>query len=498
MYIRAECLLQTGLLRDDVFGQGYGEENDFCIRAHHLGWRHVAVPGAYVAHIGGASFGDARSHLLARNLEILERLHPGYGDLIAEWQARAPLAEARRALDAARWAARRHDADRAIVLITHDSGGGVERAIRERCAVLATQGLRAVVLRPVVDRSGDPGTLGRRYVPGLCAVGDGPGGGYPNLVFRLPGELAALTALLAPERAQLVELHHLLGHHHCVTELAAALQIPYEIRVHDYSMICSRINLVGVERRYCGEPALAGCEACVADAGSVLEDDVDPATLRRRSAVAIAGARAIVVPAEDAAARLRRYFPLARMQVAPHEDDTDLPPLQDMAPGLPRRIGIVGGIGVAKGYDTLLACARDAAQRDLALSFTVIGHTEDDERLLAAGRVFITGPYQEQDAVALIRQQRLHLAWLPSIWPETWCYALGEAMRAGLAVAVFDIGAQAERVRHTGRGWTLPLGLSAPAINNALLALRTVAGDVCGRATGAGDNNNLRSFTARS
>jgi len=157
--------------------------------------------------------------------------------------------------------------------------------------------------------------------------------------------------------------------------------------------------------------------------------------------------------------------------VAPHESDTDLPPRQP-AGGSPRMIGVVGGIGLAKGYDTLLACAEDAAQRNLPLSFTVIGHTADDERLLATGRVFITGPYAERDAVPLIRQQRLNLAWLPSICPETWCYTLGEAMRAGLGVAVFDIGAQAERIRRTGRGWVLPLGLPMPAINNALLALQ--------------------------
>ena len=60
MYIRRECLDAAGLFRADVFAQGYGEENDFCLRARHLGWRHVAVPGVFVAHLGGRSFGSAR------------------------------------------------------------------------------------------------------------------------------------------------------------------------------------------------------------------------------------------------------------------------------------------------------------------------------------------------------------------------------------------------------------------------------------------------------
>ena len=37
--------------------------------------------------------------------------------------------------------------------------------------------------------------------------------------------------------------------------------------------------------------------------------------------------------------------------------------------------------------------------------------------------------------------------------------------RAGLYALVFDLGAQAERVRATGRGMVLPLGLPAERIN---------------------------------
>ena len=54
MYIRRDCLDSVGLFRTDLFAQGYGEENDFCLRARHLGWRHVAAPGVFVAHAGGA------------------------------------------------------------------------------------------------------------------------------------------------------------------------------------------------------------------------------------------------------------------------------------------------------------------------------------------------------------------------------------------------------------------------------------------------------------
>ena len=108
----------------------------------------------------------------------------------------------------------------------------------------------------------------------------------------------------------------------------------------------------------------------------------------------------------------------------------------------------------------------------MGLAFRLVGHSCDDDRLLATGCVHISGRYGEHEAVALIRSQQAQLGWLPSIWPETWCYTLSLAWQAGLDVAAFDIGAQAERIRSTGRGWLYPLGVPPPVLNDHLLKLR--------------------------
>ena len=130
---------------------------------------------------------------------------------------------------------------------------------------------------------------------------------------------------------------------------------------------------------------------------------------------------------------------------------------------------IVGGIGIHKGYNVLLACARDAARRDLPLDFIVVGTTIDDARLLATGRVFVTGHFKPHEAVDLIRRQNASLALLPSVWPETWCLGLSEIWRAGLRAAAFDFGAPAERIRQTGWGFLLPAGLPPKAMNTVLM-----------------------------
>ena len=447
MYLRRDCIEAVGLLREDLWAQGYGEENDWCLRARHRGWRHVAAPGCFVAHEGGASFGSARRHLLARNGATLERLHPGYGAMIAAWIGRDPLGLARRRMDALRWREERRKSS--VVLVTHASGGGVERVVAERARALRNAGIRPVILRP------DDGAV---------VVGDGA---TPNLRYRLPAEWDGLLRLLKADRPSAVELHHTLGHPPEVLELPGRLGIPYDVYVHDYASFCARIALVP-EHAYCGEPPVAACEACVADFGSNLEEDIRPTALVSRSAGLLAGAHRVVTPAADVATRMRRHFPAARLEVAPWEDDNTIP-APPATPRPVRHVCVVGGIGVEKGLEVLLGCVRDAAARALPLRFTVVGYSADDERLLAAGPVFVTGQYAEKDAVDLIRSQRADIALIPSIWPETWCFTLGQAWRAGLRAAVFDLGTPAERVRRTGWGHVLPLGLPPPALNNWLL-----------------------------
>jgi GT2 family glycosyltransferase len=462
MYLRRDCLSDVGLLREDLFAQGYGEENDLCIRARHLGWRHVAVPGVFVAHAGSTSFDGARAQLLARNLVILNRLHPGYDALIADFRRTDPLAAARLRIDALRWR-RMRSRKGAVILITHRRAGGSKRHVTERCQAITATGMRAILVTPSTDRQGRVG----------CQISNGSDEGFPNLRFDPGSSLANLAAFLRGDKPRSVELHHFIGHDPALLALADALDVPYDIVVHDYAWICPRITLIGADKRYCGEPDAAACEACYADVGGNIEYDINPSRLRLRSRGLLEGARRVVVPSADVASRLQRFFPGLTCTVTPWESDAALPPPDDRSGGLRRRIAIVGAIGIEKGYEYLLACARHVAARNLGLEFVVVGHTCDDRRLLDTGVVHITGPYDEAEAVTLIRSQQAELGFLPSLWPETWSYTLSQMWRAGLDVVAFDLGAPAERIRATGHGRLLPLGLPPASACGALLDYKT-------------------------
>src|SRR5437764_808522 len=171
-------------------------------------------------------------------------------------------------------------------------------------------------------------------------------------------------------------------------------------------------------------------------------------------------------------APIRQLLPALPIRGEPHGPElaAEAPRPAPAADGIVR-VALIGALGEHKGYRVLLECARDAKKRRLPLQFVVIGYTENDRPLLETGKVFVTGRYTEGEAVHLIGRERPQLAFMPSVWPETWCFALDHVVRAGLPVVAFELGAIAERLRAAGLGILLPLDCKPREINDRLLEI---------------------------
>jgi GT2 family glycosyltransferase len=102
MYIRRSCLAQVGLFDAERFGRGYGEENDFCMRASKAGWRHVLAADVFVSHEGGVSFSNERFALMKAAGVALVAAHPEYNRIVHEWILADPARAFRDAIDIAR------------------------------------------------------------------------------------------------------------------------------------------------------------------------------------------------------------------------------------------------------------------------------------------------------------------------------------------------------------------------------------------------------------
>ncbi len=461
------CMVMTraaidavGLLDADHFGRGYGEENDWCQRCERAGFSNLLAADVYVRHRGSVSFGSEADDRMQGVLATLEGLHPGYRERIAGFTRDDGLAAARARLDMARLV--RADPRPRVLSVSHARGGGTERAEAERTRRWQTDGLAVVSLRP----GARAGTISV-FVPGALKLPN-----LRDLAATWPGAATArstsidLAELLAGLGIAAVMLHHLIdfppGFKTALPAAAKRLGVPIDAMVHDYHAVCPRINLVDRSGLWCGELGVAQCERCIGD-GDLPEPTSSIVDWRAESAALLAAARTIEVPDVDVAHRLLHYFPRLAPTVVPHEApiaQRPAPPFRTtFSAAAPARVLAIGAISTIKGYQVLLDLAAYAAANQLPLRLELLGYSMDDPALAAAG-ARVHGRYDDADLASRIAAIDPDLIFVPSIWPETYCYVLSAGLASGRRNAAFDLGAQGRRLREHGGGLPLALALA--------------------------------------
>lgn len=288
--------------------------------------------------------------------------------------------------------------------------------------------------------------------PALAVVGD--------RAFDLSSDLGALAAFARQRNVTRLLVNHLVDRPRAamewLRELAARLGVPYDVVLHDYYMLCPRIDLVTGRGICCEAAPPDACVQCVAEHGAEVSD-VDALTWRRDHLKFLTGAERLIAPSDDLATRMGRHLP-KEIEVWEPEPDTPLPPERParVSEGEPLRIATLGALNVSKGLRVLQALAAAIDRTGAPVRLSVVGPTS--EPLPAS--VSVSGAYHPADVDRLLADAAPHVVFLPAIWPETWSFVLTAALGRGLPVVVFDIGAPAARLRRLGRGIVLPLELS--------------------------------------
>lgn len=98
MGISRQAIDLIGCFDAERFGRGYGEENDFCMRARERGLRNVLCDDTYVVHRGGSSFGPLGLRPDQNSMARLLDRHPDYQQLVSAFIEEDPLAPIRERL----------------------------------------------------------------------------------------------------------------------------------------------------------------------------------------------------------------------------------------------------------------------------------------------------------------------------------------------------------------------------------------------------------------
>lgn len=66
LLIKRELIMDIGYFDEEIFGRGYGEEDDYCIRARQNGWKLVVADHVYILHKQSRSYSNGRRKQLVR------------------------------------------------------------------------------------------------------------------------------------------------------------------------------------------------------------------------------------------------------------------------------------------------------------------------------------------------------------------------------------------------------------------------------------------------
>lgn len=417
MWIRRECLTEVGLFDEASFGKGYGEENDFCMRATGRGWKHVLAYDLFVFHEGGLSFGAEQNERKSRAEVILAAKHPRYATLIQAHREEDPARPFRHAVDLNRLV---RETRKKVLILTHNEGGGVDKHIRDLAQSLSRNAL-FLVLRPLKKGFVFLEILSPDY--GL------------KLYFSLPDHEEILLDWLLKIGVARVHFHHLMGFSPSVRNWPARLSCPYDFTVHDYFSVCPQVNLITEEGRYCREPNEEACNRCISIRPYHTKNTIQE--WRSNYHAFLRGAERVLCPSLDVQERIGRYYSDLQLRFVPHLDEGGALPSRREKP---QQILFLGSIDKKKGAELIQDLVLKAAKDFPDMKFVHIGNFWP-ESLEPQSSNFRRIPLDESSIEATIGGLGPSVFYFPAQCPETYSYVLNLALRAGASIVASRLGA---------------------------------------------------------
>ncbi|MEO8530677.1 MAG: glycosyltransferase, partial [Deltaproteobacteria bacterium] len=434
---------------DTAFGKGYGEEVDWCQKVRIKGGKHVIAGNLFVAHHGGASFGEAKLARVIENNAVISRRYPTFDDEVSAFKTADPLVGPRLVAGLALIAQQ----GVVPIYLRHPHGGGATHWLDEQIEDHLARGESVVVLHDG-DLSGH--TLIELRTPIGMTSGNVLTTDLKHYLAVLPTRHLIYSCLVATREPLLFlgRLVDMLTH-----------EDRFSIVLHDFFPLCPSYNLLNADGVFCNLPDPATCQSCYARlSGLTGKRPLTISGWRTAWTGFMARADEITAFSQDSRAQLLKVWPefVAKVAVRPH--------LVKWQPGpiLPAKtdrqvIGVLGDIGYSKGAAVLLALAN---LNDPRVRIVVIGTLNP---AYAHRAITVHGAYNRDEIGRLAQRYGVTHWFIPAIWPETFSYTIHECLATGLPVFTFDLGAQGEVARKRANGHVLARSLSPTDLRDALL-----------------------------
>ncbi|PSR34351.1 MAG: hypothetical protein C7B46_05380, partial [Sulfobacillus benefaciens] len=350
LYIRHEARALLGGF-DEIYGAGYGEETDFCLRAVQAGFVNVLDDRTVIFHHGRLSMGNRADFGWSNRSseEALERRYPWYPHTVQRFLQSGFMAALTEYWMP--WQRKHRPKDRPRIWMQlqapyHDQHvSGTERHVyalieqlRAFYDVYAVWEARTqlIIKEITADNAWE---YVQSWVPTV------PAGQWQA---ERPFAVERLTAELAAWKIDVVHVQHTIRSGWEVVVAAHALGLPIVYTVHDYYALCPDYNLLNPEGVFCQLPSAAVCEQCLASKPSIRVPSIEQ--WRQQSQKALEMVDCVVFPSRSAQDLFRHQMPIRSDHVIEHgiSVKTVMAP-REWRPSL----AIIGLAGLAKGRPLL-------------------------------------------------------------------------------------------------------------------------------------------------
>jgi glycosyltransferase involved in cell wall biosynthesis/GT2 family glycosyltransferase len=478
LYIRRAVLDDAGLFDVHRFPLGYGEENDFSLRALARGWLHVADDATFVYHAGNRSFGSSRLRLRRQARATLRQLHPRYDATIAAFMRLDPMAGVRARIRSAITSASIRPTTagsrprKRIVHLVH-GWPPFQHAGTELYAYWLVQQQQASHPVAVYARSADPARMEGEAVE-LFDDGVRVRLITNNFTARNPLRRNALrdpilepdfARFLDAEKPDLLHIHHLAGHAFSLARVGKRLGIPIVLQIQDWWFLCARVNLFDRDGNRCTGPSAAKCARCATLTKlppAAITNRLLHAARRSAARAAIRACDAYVVGSNairDDYVRAGLIPASKPIHVIPYGVRVAAPSTRRGPAQRPLRFGYVGSIAPHKGLHVVVDAMRgiNPSQASLRVWGDATAFPEYVADLERRGNgIIFEGRFEEDEKPRVFASMDILL--VPSIGLESFGLAAREAMTCGVPVIASEGGALSEMFTPGECGELFPAG----------------------------------------
>jgi GT2 family glycosyltransferase/glycosyltransferase involved in cell wall biosynthesis len=467
LYIRRSCLDEIGPLDSTAFPRGYGEENDFCMRARAAGWRNIIDDRTYVFHDRSKSFGEEKHDLMKAGRITVDSRYPDYAKSIK-------IFSQSQLINAARFRARiaLNDCYKGIkprvLYVISTVTGGTPQTNRDLMLALLDSNEpwlfrcdSKVMSLYKVNSTGDE-LVEQHFLREFV----------DPLNHKSPEYDRVITNWLMKYDFEVVHIRHLAWHSLSLPKLAKMAGARVIKSFHDLYTLCPTVKLVDDRGIFCGGKCTVSNGACQPQ---LWASDSFP-TLKHKwvhnwrdnFSQALNYCDVFVTTSESVRQRNLEFLNLDSsipFVVIPHGRDFShfRSPSRNNIPVSKLKIVVPGNLDSTKGLSTIKSLL--ALDKDERLEIHLLGKSD---QVINDKRVIDHGPYKRDEFVDHVTKIQPHIGVVFSIMDESWCHTLTEIWASGLPAVVFDFPTVATRIKKTGAGW---IGsFDAPTLYNDLMS----------------------------